>query len=197
MIGSELQHRVSNTLQSVVGTLEVACQRLDTEPAEAKRALEGAIHRFSASSRIHRRLNDPVLFEQGMNTVLRHAVETVVDAHKTHVSIEVPLLPLSFDQMSIIAMLVIEAANNSQKHVFEQGRGHYFRVAVKALPNSRVLLLVNDDGPGSGIKHTSDADGSLGQTIMEELAKQIGGTLSVASEGGTEISVVFPLSAER
>ena len=78
----ELQHRVANTLQSVSGTLEIARRRIDTEPAEAKRILEDAVSRILASADVHRRLNDPTLFEQGLLSILRDAVPTVIDGHR-------------------------------------------------------------------------------------------------------------------
>ena len=67
----ELQHRVANTLQSVSGTLEIARRKIDTEPAVGQRILEDAVRRISASADVHRRLNDPTLFEQGLLSILR------------------------------------------------------------------------------------------------------------------------------
>jgi len=51
--------------------------------------------------------------------------------------------------MSVIAMLVIETANNSMKHVFARNRGSRFEVSMIALPSNRAVLKVKDDGPGA------------------------------------------------
>lgn len=188
----ELQHRVANTLQSVVGTLEIAVMQMDTSPDRVKTRLATAAQRFSAAAEVHRRLNDPQLFQQGLATVLLDAVGTVVDVEAINVCIEVTPLELSLDQMSVVAMLVIEAANNAQKHVFARNLGQNLFVCLQAITDTQAKLAVKDDGPGwSGAANTT----RLGMTIIEGLARQISGKLSVRVEDGTEISVVFPLQA--
>jgi hypothetical protein len=119
----EAQHRVANTLQSVVGTLETAQHRIASSPADAIRFLEDAGRRFVASADVHLRLSDPTLFERPLDSILRDAVEAVIDRQKVQLHVAVDPIALSFDQMSTITMLVVEVANNSQKHVFGQGLG--------------------------------------------------------------------------
>jgi two-component system, sensor histidine kinase PdtaS len=190
----ELQHRVANTLQSVSGTLEIARRRIDPEPAEAKRILEDAVRRISASADVHRRLNDPTLFEQGLLSILRDAVPTVIDGHSTDLGFDIAPLKLSSDQMSVITMLVIEAANNAQKHVFERRLGRHFLVSLRTLSENRAMLSVSDDGPGLSSKGNQSVERTLGLSILQSLADQLHGTLSVKSEKGTEVGVVFPIS---
>jgi two-component sensor histidine kinase len=188
----ELQHRVANTLQSVLGTLEIARKRIDTDPVQAKMMLQDAEARFCASAQVHRRLHDPSLFQQGLSVILRDAVTAVVDMQTTDVSVEVSPLHLSFDQMSIVTMIVIEAANNARKHVFECGSGRRLLVSLRAKSSNRVILSVRDDGPGWASGEIDNSD-SLGMNIIRRLTDQIGGDLTVRPGSGTEVSVVFPL----
>ena len=190
----ELQHRVANTLQSVSGTLEIARRRIDTEPAEAKRILEDAVHRISASADVHRRLNDPTLFEQGLLAILRQAVPTIIDSHSTNFGLDIAPLRLSSDQMSVITMLVLEVANNAQKHVFERRLGRHFQISLRALSEGHAILLVRDDGPGWSPTGTHSVERTLGLSILQSLADQLHGTLSIKSATGTEVSFVFPIS---
>jgi two-component sensor histidine kinase len=193
VIFQELQHRVANTLQSVTGILYAARKKIDEAPGEAKGILDEGMRRILASADIHRRLNDPRLFEQGLSPILRDAVATVIDAGSTNVSIEIEEVGLSFDQMSTITMLVIEFANNARKHVFEHGLGSNFTLSLQALPDNRAVLSVKDDGPVWPQRDTGDSGRTLGQTIIHGLANQLGGSLSIKSEQGTEVNVVFPL----
>ena len=71
LLFQELQHRVANTLQSVVGTVEIAKKRINTAPAEAARLLDDTSQRLSASAEVHRRLHDPALFDRGLEGILR------------------------------------------------------------------------------------------------------------------------------
>lgn len=189
----ELQHRVANTLQSVVGRLESARHRVDADPSGAKEILDEAVLRFSASADVHRRLSDPSLFERGLKPILTDAVESVIDTQTTNVSFDISPLNLSLDQLSIITMLVIEAANNAQKHVFGRNKGTHFLVSLRLSTQNRAVLVIVDDGPGWTTRGGSATEVKLGLTVLEGLAKQLGGTLHMKTQKGTEISVMFPL----
>jgi two-component sensor histidine kinase len=52
----EVQHRVANTLQAVVGTLDVAIRRMASSPVDAIQLMENAAQRFAASADVHRRI---------------------------------------------------------------------------------------------------------------------------------------------
>src|SRR5208283_3532113 len=95
--------------------------------------LDGAILRMSASADMHRRLHDPTLFSKGLASMLREVVATVIDRSSVSLNLNVEELDLSLDQKSIIAMLVIEVANNSAKHVFQRNLGSRFEVSLRAL----------------------------------------------------------------
>jgi len=120
----ELQHRVANTLQATVGKLERVRRTIGSRPAEAANMLEEASGRMSASAEMHRHLHDPAVFNNGLESMLREVVATVIDQASVTVNLEVEELDLSLDQKSVIAMLVMEAANNSAKHVFNATSGH-------------------------------------------------------------------------
>jgi two-component sensor histidine kinase len=188
----EAQHRVANTLQAVVGTLEAARRRMMSSPAEAAELLEEGVQRLAASADVHRRLSDLTLFQRSLKSILQDAVSTVIDRHTVSLIFDVEQPGLTFDQMSIITMLVIEAANNSQKHVFRQGRGSIFSVSLQALTDHRAMLTIRDDGPG--LAQNLDAkskDQRLGFRIIRDLASELGGTFSVTPGTGTEIIVEF------
>jgi two-component sensor histidine kinase len=190
----EVQHRVANTLQAVVGTLEIARKRIMSSPAEAARLMEEAAQRFAASADVHRRLNDPALFRRALGSILRDAVSTVIDRNTVRVSIDVEEFNLTFDQMSSVTMMVIEIANNSQKHVFQHGYGKSFSVSLRATPGDQAMLTIRDDGPGL---MQSSGGGSiehkLGLRIVRGLVSHLHGTLSLIPGYGTEIIVEFPL----
>jgi two-component sensor histidine kinase len=188
----EAQHRVANTLQAVVGALEAGRRRMMSSPTEAAELMEEAAKRVAASADIHRRLSDLTLFQRSLRSILQDAVSTVIDRHKVNLIFDVKELDLTFEQMSITTMLVIEAANNAQKHVFRLGRGSNFSVSLKALPDRRALLMIWDDGPGlaQGLD-TEPKDQRLGFQIIRDLASELDGTFSVTP--GIGIIVEFPI----
>lgn len=190
----EVQHRVANTLQAVVGTLEAAKRRAVSSPTEAAQLLEEATRRFIASADVHRRLSDPRLFCRTLGSILRDAVFAIIDHQVVQLTFGVDELDLTYDQMSTITMLVIEMANNSQKHVFRHDRGGRFWVELKAIPGRRAMLRIWDDGPGLSFTSGAERTGQrLGSKIIAGLVKELCGTYSVRSQNGTEIVVQFPI----
>ena len=190
----ETQHRVANTLQAVVGTLEAARRRMKSAPDGAAKLMDEAAQRFAASADVHRRMSDLTLFERSLRSILEDVVSSIIDRHTVNLAFDVEEPDLTFEQMSIIAMLVIEAANNSQKHVFRQGRGSNFSISLQALPDRRAMLAIRDDGPGLAQSlDTEPKEQRLGFRIIRELAIELGGTYSVTPGSGTEIIVEFPV----
>jgi hypothetical protein len=97
--------------------------------------------------------------------------------------------------MSILTMLVIEIANNAQKHVFERKLGQVLPVSLRPFSNNRAVLLVEDDAPGWSPGETVGTDRRLGLSIIQGLATELGGDLRIRSEQGTEVEVDFPILA--
>ncbi len=189
----ELQHRVANTLQATVGRLEIVKRKMLLTPDEAAHMLDEAIIRMSASADMHRRLNDPTLFSKGLESMLRDVLATVIDRSSVSLNLDVEELDLSLDQKSVIAMLVLEVANNAAKHVFQRDLGSRFEVTLKALSNHRAILKVADDGPGAtGSNDVTSPGQNLGMQILQGLGDQINGTLAIAVDKGREVTVAFP-----
>lgn len=196
LLFQELQHRVANTLHSIAATIEIAKGKIDSAPIEAGSILERVMRRISLLSDMHRCLNNPTLLDKGFSSMLSDAVATVIDSHSTYTSFHVDELGLSFDQMSIITMIVIEVANNAQKHVFGRNLGAHFLISFRAMSDNRAALSVKDDGPGWSIDDAIYAGRTLGLTVLEGLTDQLHETLHITSKEGTETSVIFPLSTQ-
>jgi two-component sensor histidine kinase len=189
----ELQHRVANTLQSATGKLEVIRRRMESDSAKAAIMLDETIERMTTAADMHRRLNDPALFDQGLEMMLRDVVATVIDHASVSVDFHIQELDLSSDQMSVIAMLVIEAATNALKHVFRRNLGSHLDVVLVSTPGYRAILMVKDDGSEpTGSTDAALPARTLGTHILQGLAEQIRGTLRIERDQGTEIVVEFP-----
>jgi two-component sensor histidine kinase len=188
----ELQHRVANTLQITAGTLERIRKRLSSSPDECATMVDEAIERMLTSADMHRRLHRPDLFN-GLEPMLRELVTTTIDQASVTLDLQVDELDLPLDQQSIIAMLVIEIANNSAKHVFRPNLGSHFEVILRALPGHRVMLSIRDDGPGAiSTVDSAPSNPKLGMRILQGLADQLDGTLVTELDQGGKVTVNFP-----
>jgi two-component sensor histidine kinase len=189
----ELQHRVANTLQSTIARLYILKTTMQTDPTETETMLDTAIQQMSVSADIHRRLNDPTLFSLGPEQMLRDVVASIVTTPSISLEFQVEELELSLDQLSVIAMLVIEIANNAMKHVFQQHLGSRLRVTLVALPGKHAMLAVKDDGPGTAASSNPMSPGqNLGMRIIQGLAEQIEGRVTTRQNQGTEVVITFP-----
>jgi two-component sensor histidine kinase len=189
----ELQHRVANTLQSTTARLHILRRTLKDNPVETATMLDDAIRQMSASADVHRRLHDPTLFSKGPERMLRDVVGSVVNGAAVDLKFYVEELDLSLDQLSIIAMLAIEVTSNAMKHVFQHRLGSYLQVTLVALPGRRAKLVIKDDGPGpSAARDAVLPVQGLGMGIIQGLAEQIEGTVTISHDLGTEVMIAFP-----
>jgi two-component sensor histidine kinase len=194
LLFEELQHRVANTLQVTAGSLERLRKSIaSSNPSDCAELLDEAIRRMLASADMHRRLHDPLLFNQGVEAMLREVVTSVVDQSSVALDLDVEELDLSLDQKSAIAMLVMEVANNSTKHVFQRNLGSSFKVTLKRLPNQHALLTIRDDRPGIGADDAAPSEQRLGMRILHGLADQLHGSLTADPDQGTAVTVTIPL----
>lgn len=190
---AELQHRMANTLQSTVGSIELAKRHIDAAPSCAAAELDEASRRVWAAADVHRRLNDPALVRTELKTILHDAVTGVIDPERIKLEIDIDQPDLTLDQMSTITMIIIECAQNAQKRVFQTGLGSALAVSLKTPQSDRGLLVIRDDGPGIAATQSTGGETTLGQKLLQRMAASLGATVSVTPGSGTEIVIAFPL----
>src|SRR5690606_27294406 len=91
------------------------------------------------------------------------------------------------DKLAPLALWLVEAVTNAQKHAFA-GRGGSLKVRFKVVGETSVLE-VEDDGPGV----TETFRAGVGRTLMGAFAKQLRGEVELvpAPGGGTIARMTF------
>ncbi len=188
----ELQHRVANNFQMVLGTLRHA-RRKFSEDAAAADAFVEAEDRIWAMAQLHRRLHDGTAYVNGLEPLLNDVLTDVFSNMRVNVRVEIQIeTNLSFNQMTALTLLVNEAAINAGKHVFAKGNGSSFEVSLREQNKGRLQLAIRDDGPGLDPLAIDDPKKlSLGMSIMRALAKQLGGQLQVVGVPGMTLRLEF------
>ena len=188
----ELQHRVGNQLQLIVGGLEIAGVRI-ADPA-GRKLVADLSQRVISIARSHEQLSlAQIERDISLEGFFQRLLPTlpVPDHVELLSSIEDAAVPIGTAVR--LGLIVNELVTNSVKHAFGAGRGH-ITVALHARPDSRDgSLLVSDDG--SGI--SSRGGGGDGIGLVRTLATQIGGSVEWSSResGGTSVVVNFPLGS--
>ncbi|TAJ91735.1 MAG: GAF domain-containing protein [Reyranella sp.] len=186
----ELQHRVKNNFQLILASISLQKRRFD--PGETHRALDHITNRIHAISLAHDQLSprqdaqtvDVAGYLRALCASIEQQVENVA------IEIEADEIALSIERAMPLGLVVNEAVTNSVKHAFAGRAGHIFVRLQAGVGFGEGRLVVIDDGNGFE-KHESSGSGLK---LIESLARQIGGQVSIeSSRKGTSTSVTFPI----
>lgn len=187
----EIHHRVKNNLQIISSLLSMQ-QRALTDPA-SKAAVGDTRQRISALALIYRTLyqSDDLRYADARIFLTELVGQLVASEAGRGVvvtsSIEADSLVVDPDKLAPLALWLVEAVTNAQKHAFA-GRGGDLKVRFTVRGETSVLE-VQDDGPG--VSETFRA--GVGRTLMGAFAKQLRGEVEMthASGGGTIARLTF------
>jgi two-component sensor histidine kinase len=204
---SELQHRVANNMQFVMTLLTLQSRALPAgTPGRA--ALQKGADRLLVFSAIHRKLNDLKRAESGfaglVEEILRDLLQATDCSHVAlHVASDRILLPL--DIVTTLVLITTEAATNSIKHVFSRSRGTQLTVSLKRVSSEEIELAITDDGPGlppeavqmqsspSDCSPGHHSSSGQGLRILQSLAAQVRGKLTLEGSQGAAVRLRFPV----
>lgn len=187
----EIHHRVKNNLQIISSLLSMQ-QRALTD-VQAKAAVGDTRQRISALALIYRTLYQSAdLRYADARIFLTELVGQLVASESGRgpvvtSSVEADSLVVDPDKLAPLALWLVEAVTNAQKHAFA-GRGGALRVRFRVEGETSVLE-VEDDGPG--VSETFRA--GVGRTLMGAFAKQLRGEVEMvpAPDGGTIARMTF------
>lgn len=188
----EIHHRVKNNLQIISSLLSMQQRSLKDEPAKA--ALADTRQRISALALIYRTLyqSDDIRHADARDFI-NELVGQLVAAESGRgpvvtSAIDADSLVVDPDKLAPLALWLVEAVSNAQKHAFA-GRGGALQVRFRVHGDTSVLE-VQDDGPGP---QEALAKAGVGRTLMGAFAKQLRGEAEViaAPNGGTIARMIF------
>ncbi len=187
----EIHHRVKNNLQIISSLLSMQ-QRGVTDPA-AKAALGDTRQRISALALIYRTLyqSDDIRHADARDFLTELVGQLIAaDAGRGHLvlsSVQADSLYVDPDKLAPLALWLVEAVSNAQKHAFA-GRGGELKVRFK-VNGETSTLEVEDDGPGA----SDAAEAGVGRTLMGAFAKQLRGEAEMVESpsGGTTARMTF------
>lgn len=188
----EIHHRVKNNLQIISSLLSMQ-QRAVADPA-ARAALGDTRQRITALALIYRTLyQSEDIREADSRTFLTELVGQLIAGEAMRgplvtSSVEADAIIIDPDRLAPVALWLVEAVSNAQKHAFA-GRGGDLKVRFQVTGDTSVLE-VQDDGPGLADSDTA----GVGRTLMSAFAKQLRGQAEMveAPGGGSIARLTFP-----
>jgi two-component sensor histidine kinase len=183
----EIHHRVKNNLQIISSLLSMQQRALTDAPSKA--AVGDTRQRIAALALIYRTLyqSDDLRYADArifLNDLVGQLVASETGrGHVVTSSVEADSLVVDPDKLAPLALWLVEAVTNAQKHAFA-GRGGDLKVRF-TVDGETSVLEVQDDGPG--VSQTIRA--GVGRTLMGAFAKQLRGEVEMLpAEGGGAIA---------
>ena len=191
----EINHRVTNNLQIISNLLSL--QSRDIEDEQALHTIQVSQDRIKAMAHVHEMLlqsDDLARIDFGeyiksLATDLRFSYG--LGLRDIDLKIDVENILLGVDTAIPCGLIVNELVANSLKHAFPGDRSGEIVISFQAVDGQNTMIF-KDDGVGLpedlDISHPS----SLGLTIVNAFTGQLGGTIALGRNGGSEISITFP-----
>ncbi|MEO9032363.1 MAG: histidine kinase dimerization/phosphoacceptor domain -containing protein [Ginsengibacter sp.] len=193
----EVHHRVKNNLQTVVSLLELQSENLQDE---ALSAIHDSQNRIYAMSLIHQKLYQTdkiasINMQPYLQELTNHLQAIYNPERKINFDVQVTDLEMDVSQAIPVGLIVNEAVTNSIKYAFNQSISHPDISIILEQNNKQDLkLIIADNGVGLPPLFDSTDTSGLGFKLMNALAEDIEGKLTVESKSGTFIKVFFNAS---
>ncbi|SRR5579883_2641410 len=191
----EIHHRVKNNLQIVYSLLRLQYRRIKDRLA-ADILLESQ-NRIKSIALIHEKLYRS---EDLAKIDLSHYIPNLVTSLFSSYSINTNTITLKtrVDDVSLdidtaipCGLIINELVSNSLKYAFPANRAGTIAVELHATGDRTVMLTVRDDGIGIPDKFELARAGSLGLKLVNDLVKQLEGTIVLNCQHGTEFKISF------
>ncbi len=195
----EIQHRVKNSLQTIVALLRLQARRASNE--EARAVIEESINRILSVALVHDFLFQPdtrvVNIRALSERILNQTARGVMDPRKRiRLDIQGQDVFLPAEQATPCALVINELIQNSLEHGYDRRSGG--TITLNLSSNDREIIMeIRDDGQGLPAGFDLNQDSSLGLKIVQTLVEDgLKGRFELRSDGGAAAIVTFPKPEE-
>ncbi len=196
VLAEELQHRVRNNLQLVLGMLNRQIENGDNAGTEGMRAIARRV--MSLAKIYDHLLGNGLSRSIDFERYLRSLCDSLREFQATR-EFDVALicegdtesLLLDLDSVTALGIVIAEIISNAYLHAFPRRGGAIHVTLERRAPGA--ILTIRDDGIGF-VQPASSKRHGLG--LVRRLMEQIGGAVRVASDRGTKWTLAFPTTAE-
>jgi PAS domain S-box-containing protein len=188
----EVNHRVKNNLQFIVGLIQMQINSLDDSQTEVLFNLELRIRAIAlVHEKMYRQDNvsslNPAIF---FNSLMDLFSEFYTASNRiVYESIISKKLSMSVSSLMNIGLLLNELISNSIKHAYNVGEKGDVNISIQE-NNKNLVLKISDSG--SGIMSPVGAGSSLGMKLINALVFQLEATIKFHNRSGLTVEVIIP-----
>jgi two-component sensor histidine kinase len=195
--GRALHHRVKNDLQVVVSLLDWHGQELQDPCARAVfEACQGRIRAIALVHTLLYRAGDGERLDLGqyLGRLARPLFEAYgVDRERIHLTLQADAVSVAADTAIPCGLLVHEVLVNCVQHAFPTPHRGVVTITLRVAPAGQATLTIRDTGIGWPGHGTVGAAEEFGLHLIRGLTEQLQGTLTFMREGGTGVTLRFPV----
>lgn len=191
----EVHHRVKNNL-SIVGSL-LNLQFGSLEDDRIRAALQSSTDRIQSIALVHEFLYESetlssIDFRAFTHRIVGELSSLYRSGGAVSVVPEIADVPIGIEIAVPLSLIINELVTNALKYAFAPGTGGTILVRVAPRDGTMMELLVRDDGRGLPPSFDPASADSLGMQLVQGLAQQLRGTITVDGEGGASFRILFP-----
>jgi two-component sensor histidine kinase len=191
----EMQHRVNNSLQIIASILLLKARTVQSE--ETRRHLEDAHQRVLSMAAVQthlralRRASDDIQVGPYLSKLCASLGQAmIVESRPLVLEVEADPGSMTATQAVSLGLIATELVINALKHAFPERSAGRVVVAYRIVGDGW-RFSVSDDGVGKAAHRDGSAPAGLGTSLVEVLARQLGGEVEVTTgPRGTIVAVV-------
>lgn len=192
---TEIHHRVKNNMQAIACLINLQSSRIGD--GETAGMLRSCSERICSMSKVHEKLSTSE--NPGHIDIREYIGELAAELlHSSGKKGQVSIVTADVDRIFMgireavpCGLMITEIISNAMKYAFPEGRDGVITVSLKRNRRGVITLAVRDNGIGLPGGVDFETATTLGMELIGELTKQIKGTVSVISDGGTAYTIRF------
>ena len=189
----EIHHRVKNNMQVISSLLSIQARNIEDKQLHA--IFQDCQNRIRAMALIHEELYQSKNLSQidvkhYLDALLHGLSSSLLKKADVRLKITIDDIFFNIDTAIPCGLIITELVTNSFKHAFREQREGEISVVIRQ-EDGTFTLIVKDNGAGLPEGLDTAEPTSLGFQLVRGLTGQLGGTIKIESDHGTETMIVF------
>ncbi|OPX57871.1 MAG: cyclic-di-GMP phosphodiesterase [Methanobacterium sp. PtaB.Bin024] len=191
----EIHHRVKNNMQIISSLLNLQTVQLGDDE-QVVNVLKESQNRVKSMFMVHEELyHSHNLTHIELDDYIQRLVSYLFYSYygnqdQIKVKLNVENIKFNIETATPCGLIITELVSNSLKHAFPDGREGVLELSLKK-SNDKFELIVRDDGIGFPEELDYKNTDSLGLQLVNNLVRQLEGTISMDTNHGTEFKIIF------
>jgi len=191
----EVHHRVKNNLQIINSILNLQSSYIEDE--RTLEIIKESQNRIRSMSFIHESLYQTsnfssINFKEYIENLLSNLAYSYQIGTKVKIEKNIENIDLSLDQAIPCGLILNELITNALKYAYDFDTEGEVYISITKI-ESDIHLIVQDFGKGLPKDFDIESADSLGLSLVHTLTEQIDGELTIKSDGGTKILIIFEM----